>query len=279
MNIDNNLLQQVIAVATAAGDKIMSIYNRKGDFNITLKPDHSPLTEADLAANRTIINGLSTIDANTPILTEETGGPNFSVRRHWTCYWLVDPLDGTKEFINRNDEFTVNIALIQSGVPILGVVYVPVTGVIYTGLQGHGAYKVVQGARGETQPIAVRSLKNRIDNGLPIDIVTSHHHGTAEVDALCMLIEQHLAPIKKRSMGSSLKICLVAEGQADLYPRFGLTSEWDTAAAQAIVEAAGGHVVDHDLKPLRYNQKENMLNPPFYVMGDEIEHWQKHLSS
>jgi 3'(2'), 5'-bisphosphate nucleotidase len=270
LDIDKGLLDQVVVIAKAAGEKILSVYNRAGDIDVMTKDDDSPLTEADLAANQCLVDGLSAISADIPVLTEESGLPDFSERQQWSRYWLVDPLDGTKEFINRNGEFTVNVALIEGGTPVLGVVYVPVLDTLYSGIAGVGAW---QSTGDEAVEISVRTVASRTEQGLPVEVVGSRRHGAEAVDTLCAEIQKQLGPVENKSVGSSLKLCLVAAGQADLYPRLGLTSEWDTAAAQAVVEAAGGLVLDDQLQPLRYNQKESILNPYFYVVGDSLEVW------
>ena len=186
----------------------------------------------------------------------------------------------TKEFIKRNGEFTVNVALIDNGVPVLGVVYVPVLGITYAGLEGQGAWKIEQGQGQEKeQAIAVRTVASRQQAGLPVELVASRSHGADEVVALMDRVADVLGPVETKNMGSSLKLCLVAEGQADLYPRLALTSEWDTAAAQAVVEAAGGKVVDTDFNILSYNTKDDILNPFFYVIGDTDYDWQKLLQA
>ncbi len=272
--LNKALLNDVIAIACAAGDIILSVYQQSADFQINTKGDDTPVTEADIAANDCITRALSSLSPNTPILSEESGLPEFSVRRNWSRYWLVDPLDGTKEFIARNGEFTVNIALIEHGVPVLGVVYVPVTGVVYAGLQGVGAYRVV---RGQVESITVRTLTGRGTKDLPIEVVTSRHHGASAIVEHCAHIKQAIGEVVCKPMGSSLKLCLIAAGEADLYPRSGPTSEWDTAAAQAVVEAAGGNVVDHAFDSLRYNQKESIINPEFYVLGKDLLLWRQAL--
>jgi len=207
-----------------------------------------------------------------PILSEESTLPGWDVRRNWQRYWIVDPLDGTKEFIKRSGEFTVNIALVDNGVPVLGVVYVPVSGVTYAGIAGQGAWKY---ELGNETAIKTRRVATRKANGLPVEVVASRNHGAEEVNALMDRVGAELGEVATKNMGSSLKLCLVAEGEADLYPRLALTSEWDTAAAQAVVEAAGGKVIDADFNILRYNTKENILNPFFHVIGDPSFDWER----
>jgi len=258
----SKLLDDVVAIAREAGERILEVYNRD-DFDVEKKGDDSPLTAADLAAHRTIVAALETLTPDIPVHSEESQGITWEMRRDWQRYWLVDPLDGTKEFIKRNGEFTVNIALMENGAPVMGVVHVPVLGVTYLGGVGVGAFKEEKGAR---QPIRVRPLQ------APVVMVASRSHGADKLGALETLINEQLGDVELANMGSSLKLCLVAEGKADIYPRLAPTSEWDTAAAHAVVTAAGGVVVNTAFETLRYN-KEDILNPFFLVLGDSIEKW------
>ncbi len=265
-------LDQVVQLAIAAGDLILEVYQRDTDVETQYKIDQTPLTEADLASHRYLLKHLSQLYPAVPILSEEGQLPTYGIRSQWSRYWLIDPLDGTKEFINRNGEFTVNIALIDEGRPVLGVVYVPVTGVIYKALNKGGKGDTALRAHKE-KPLKVevlqsQSIQQRVEGKQAIRLVTSRHHGKEGLALLAERIRQRFGTVTELSIGSSLKICLVAAGEADLYPRFGPTSEWDTAAAQAIVEAAGGSVVDSQLQLLRYNQKDSILNPDFFVLGD-----------
>jgi len=259
-----SLLDSVVRLAHAAGEKILAIYN--SDFAIEHKEDRSPLTEADLASHHVIVAGLRGLTPGVPVLSEESSALPYAQRSLWQRYWLVDPLDGTKEFIKRNGEFTVNIALIDGGVPVLGVVHVPVSGVTYLACRGHGSFK--QEAGREPHLIRVRKLPDG-----PIMVVGSRSH---RGDSLNIFLE-NLGAHEMVGMGSSLKLCLVAEGAADIYPRLGPTSEWDTAAAQCVVEQAGGHVTDTDMQPLRYNTKDSLLNPYFLVFGDDSRDWSGYL--
>ena len=260
----NTRAQTLLAIAKAAGDAILEIYRQ--DFAVEHKGDESPLTAADLASHRMIAQGLAELEPDTPLLSEEGADIPFEQRRGWSRYWLIDPLDGTREFVKRNGEFTVNIALIEHGVPTLGVVHVPVSGVSYVGIRGEGAWKI--DADGNATDIRVDPKHQR-----PVRVAGSRSHAG---DSLRRFLER-LGEHQIVSMGSSLKLCLVAEGNADIYPRLGPTSEWDTAAAQAVVEAAGGRVTDTELQPLRYNTKESLLNPHFLVFGDQQEDWGRFL--
>ncbi|MDX1461331.1 MAG: 3'(2'),5'-bisphosphate nucleotidase CysQ [Xanthomonadales bacterium] len=246
-------------IAQRAGRRIMDIY--ADDFEIQHKADRSPLTEADLRAHRSICRDLASHDPETPVMSEESNGVTWDQRRSWARYYLVDPLDGTREFVNRNGEFTVNIALIEHHLPILGVVHVPVTGITYAGAPGYGAWRQDRDQRLE--------ISTRVPAARPPVVAGSRSHANPDLAARL----DKLGPHRFVSMGSSLKFCLVAEGTADFYPRFGPTSEWDTAAAQAIVEAAGGQVVTLDGAPLRYNMSAEILNPHFLVFGDPGGGW------
>ncbi|WP_088332236.1 3'(2'),5'-bisphosphate nucleotidase CysQ [Lacimicrobium sp. SS2-24] len=254
------LAEQVTDIAHRAGDAIMNIYAR--DFDVAKKDDKSPLTEADLAAHHIIVDGLNAI-SDLPVLSEESAHIAWDERREWSQYWLVDPLDGTKEFIKKNGEFTVNIALIEQGEPVLGVVYAPALNVTYVGVVGEQAQRIQSD---KTEPLKPA----RHQDGETWKVVGSRSHQSPQIQSL---LEQLPGETELVAMGSSLKLCLVAEGKAHLYPRLGPTSEWDTAAAHAIVIAAGARVVELDADkpltqqntPLRYNQKESLLNPYFLV--------------
>jgi len=258
------LLAQVVSIARDAAAAILAIYDT--NFSVAQKDDKSPLTAADMAANRVITEGLKNITPTVPVLSEESASVPFAERRKWYQYWLVDPLDGTREFVKRNGEFTVNIALINDQSPVLGVIWVPVTGVCYFACRGHGAFKQEHG--GEPQRIHVRPRPS--DNTV---VAGSRSHADKSLDGFMTKIGAH----ELVSMGSSLKSCLVAEGKADIYPRLGPTSEWDTGAAQSIVEEAGGHMTNLQLEPIRYNSKESVLNPSFLVYGDATVDWKSYL--
>lgn len=259
-----------MALAVDAGKNILSFYRRGVPLPVITKQDHSPVTEADFSAHRVLVAGLPDLLA-IPVLSEESEPPSLDVRAHWDRYWLVDPLDGTREFLAGNDEFTVNIALVESGIPILGVIYVPVTGIGYAGGPGLGAFKYENQRWTEIQ---VRTMAQRRLLAEPFRLVTSRRHGVQAVEQLAGRLENALGDVVVREVGSSLKFCLVAEGCADLYPRFAPTSEWDTAAGQAILEAAGGNVMGLDFQPLSYNSKPDFINPFFYGLGGRDFAWQ-----
>lgn len=256
----NSLAQTVLRIAKEAGDKIMAIY--ENDFAIYEKQDTSPLTEADLAAHNVIVDAL-TAESDLPILSEESADISWDERKQWQSYWLVDPLDGTKEFIKKNGEFTVNIALIEKGRPTMGIVYAPALNKSYVGIVGEGAWTEING---EFAPItATKHSGNDVWK-----IVGSRSHQSPEIQNLLAQLDGETELV---AMGSSLKLCLVAEGEAHLYPRLGPTSEWDTGAAHAVAIAAGAKVtvldpanpLDSNAEDLTYNQKESVLNPFFLV--------------
>jgi len=257
-------IQHINQIARDAGDAILQVYAQ--DFEVEEKADRSPLTQADMASHRLIEAALGQLTPEIPVLSEESASIPYAQRKQWQRYWLIDPLDGTREFVKRNGEFTVNIALIDDGYPVMGVVHVPVTGVTYFGDTLAGAFR--QEVHGEPVPIQVTR-----PCASPMRVAGSRSHAG---DSLVQFLKK-LPAHEMVSMGSSLKLCLVAEGKADIYPRLGPTSEWDTAAAQAVVEAAGGQVTDTDLRRLAYNQKDSLLNPYFLVFGDDTIDWKSYL--
>ncbi len=256
----SRLATAAVAIARRAGAEIMDVYG-SGDFGETTKSDDSPLTQADLRAHRAIVAGLEALSPALPVLSEESVEIPYETRRQWSRYWLVDPLDGTKEFLSRNGEFTVNIALIDNQEAVLGVVYVPARDTMYWGVVGQGAHR--QDSQGVT------AIHAQSTTSTPVRVVGSRSHRGDSLDAFL----DKIGPYELIPVGSALKLCMVAEGSADVYPRLGLTSEWDTAAAHAVVSAAGGTVVQADGSALRYNAKENILNPYFLVYADGTRDW------
>ncbi len=264
MNL-KELIDPIVDLAADAGKAILEVYAT--DFDVQEKGDASPLTQADLASHLCIVAGLTALTPEIPIISEEEGLPSFEERGQWSRYWLIDPLDGTKEFVNRNGEFTVNIALVDGHRPIFGVVHVPVQDKTYIGCQGHGAELRDAGTS--------TSIRVAEASSSPVRIVGSRSHRGSSLDAFLDKVgESDMLP-----MGSSLKFCVVADGRADVYPRLGPTSEWDTAAAQAVVEQAGGKVLELDGKPLSYNAKSDILNPWFVVIGPTDIDWLALLTS
>lgn len=262
------LIQAVIDIAIAAGSSILDVYEQVHAPAVTLKEDNSPITEADRRAHTLITERLAALTPDLPILSEESAAVAFATRNTWTSYWLVDPLDGTKEFIKRNGEFTVNIAYIEQGKAVLGVVHVPVTGTTYSGSLETGAF--VQPRDGKTRPIRTAPM-HTISPG--VRVVASRSHGDTALRKVLHHLQNRFAEVDVVSMGSSLKLCLLAEGKADLYPRLAPTSEWDTAAAHAILAAAGGEIVTTGFEPLRYNTRDSLLNPNFIALADTSYDW------
>ena len=254
------LREPAIALAEAAGRAVMSVYAR--DFAVGRKDDRSPLTEADLASHRLLVAGLEALTPDIPVLSEESAALDPAVRRGWPRLWLVDPLDGTREFIKKNGEFCVCIALIERGAPVLGLVHAPSTGVTWSALAGAGAWRREGG--GNDVALAARDAP---PSGLRVAASRSH------LDPRTAALLERLPDAERVSMGSALKFGLLAEGRLDLYPRFGPTSEWDTAAGQCLVEAVGGAVVDLDGHPLRYNGRDTLLNGDFIALRDPSLPW------
>ncbi|UTW46729.1 3'(2'),5'-bisphosphate nucleotidase CysQ [bacterium SCSIO 12696] len=254
-------LEQLEPLMQQASAAALAVYEQRDRWQVTAKSDDSPVTAADLAAHKVLVEGLPKI-ADIPVLSEESDITPFLERCRWQRYWLVDPLDGTKEFINGNGEFTVNVALIEVGRPVLGVVSVPVSGDVYMGADGIGATK-------NQKPIHCRQL----EAGQIPKVVASRRHGSEEGRQALANIEAYFGEVELVQVGSSLKFCLIAEGNADCYPRFAPTCEWDTAAAQAVLEAAGGKVLGLDGKALGCNQKDSLLNPFFVGVGAGATPW------
>jgi len=244
----------LIPIVDRAGEAILKVYD--GGFSVQHKEDDSPLTLADLESQRVILEALTALTPDIPILSEESAQAPWDERRQWRELWVVDPLDGTREFVKRNGEFTVNIALVVDHEPVLGIVAAPACGLLYWGATGLGAFSRHRGAA--ERPIRVSTPPD------PLRIVGSRSHVSPDTAAYLARLRPHVMT----SIGSSLKFCLVAEGNADLYPRFGPTSEWDTAAGQALLEAAGGHVTRLDGHRLRYNCRASVLNGDFIAFSD-----------
>ena len=261
-----NFEKRLITLARDASSAILDIYET--DFYVETKTDSSPLTLADTAAHKIIVKGLRELTPDIPIISEEAVLPEFSERSKWPMYWLVDPLDGTKEFVNRNGEFTVNIALIAENVPLVGVVCVPVQDRTYVGNTSTMEARVY-GAAGERQVKSRRFSENPTE----IKVVASRSHVSNELRAYLKSIDEIFSGVETISMGSSLKLCALADAEADIYPRLGPTSEWDIAAAHAVLVAAGGQIYVSDGSPLTYNMKEDILNPNFIAVGDSSFSW------
>ncbi|TDK21698.1 3'(2'),5'-bisphosphate nucleotidase [Luteimonas aestuarii] len=258
--VDAALREGVIAIARDAAAAILRVY--ESDFDVERKADASPLTEADLASHRCIVSGLAALTPDIPVLSEESAHAiAASERRGWRRLWVVDPLDGTREFVKRNGEFCINIALVEDGAPVFGLILAPVGGALWHGAPGVGAWR----RDGDDE----RAIAARVPATSPLRVAASRSH----LDPRTAALMQRIGDTQAVGMGSALKFCLLAEGGMDVYPRFAPTSEWDTAAGQAIVVAAGGAVLDPQGRPLRYNQRDTLLNGDFIALGDASLPW------
>ncbi len=261
----SELLPSIIAISEQAGAAIMAIYNQPERWNLQQKADNSPLTAADLAAHQLIEHALQQLTATIPVLSEESD--DVSQRHTWSRLWLVDPLDGTKEFVARTNDFTVNIALIVENKPILGVLHAPAYGVTYYAAEGLGAWMIDQDQQ-------VRRLVTAELPIIPRILLSRRHQGQEEAQTLAN-IATTFGDYTVLHVGSAFKMCRIAEGAADFYPRFGATMEWDTAAAQILLTEAGGLLVDQQGQPLRYNCRETLTNGAFFVIGEkkQLSQW------
>jgi 3'(2'), 5'-bisphosphate nucleotidase len=269
--VENIQLIDLLKISLDAGKEILQVYER--DFNVESKEDQSPLTLADKKSHETITKGLSSLYPDIPVLSEEGKSISYDTRKEWNYLWLVDPLDGTKEFIKKNAEFTVNIALIEEGNPVVGIIYAPVLDTVYFAKKGVGSYKLEKASTAGVQDdseLVSASVRLPLETTKEkVSVVASRSHLSPETEEYINQIKEKYGEVDITSAGSSLKLCLVAEGKADVYPRFAPTMEWDTAAGQAIVEQAIGRVVKEDGEPLTYN-KESLLNPWFIAMKKEF---------
>ena len=256
-------IEPVLQLARDAGAAIMQVYVQ--DFSVEHKDDFSPLTAADMAAHHLIVDGLQRLTPDIPVLSEESASIAWAERQTWQRYWLVDPLDGTREFVKKNGEFTVNIALIEAGIPVFGVVYAPALDELHYGIRDVGAF-ICDGV--SRVPVASRRPATA-----PLNVAGSRSH----MDARSAAAIERMGEVSLLGMGSSLKFCRMSEARLDVYPRFAPTSEWDTAAGQCVLEAAGGVVLTLDGKPLRYNSKDSLLNPDFLALGDPDLPWREWL--
>jgi len=259
LNLDS-MIQHLLEISKLAGDKILDVYD--GDFDVTIKDDLSPLTDADRKSNQIITEKLELLYPEIPILSEEGEKIDFSDRKKWSLFWLIDPLDGTKEFVKRNGEFTVNIALISEGHPIAGVVYAPVSSTYWYGAKDIGSYKI----KGESTPVQI-NVENNIEH--PIKIVSSRSHPSPKLQTYLDRFDNH----EILGMGSSLKICLVADGTAHIYPRLGPTMEWDSGAGHAVLKFAGGYMTDTTTGDELIYNKEILKNPDFICYGSKIKEY------
>ena len=258
----NNLLLQVCNIALNAGEEILKYYIE--DIEVTHKDDSSPLTKADLASNKIIMNALRKLDRTIPILSEESL-VEWNERKNWTKYWLVDPLDGTKEFIKKNGEFTVNIALVEKNNPILGVIFAPAKSLIYFAQKGYGSFTIDTSV--ELKNLDEATQISVLKQSDPVRIIGSRSHSN---NSFATWVNEKFPNAQIIQAGSSLKFCLIADGNADIYPRFGPTSEWDIAAGHIILNEAGGKILTLSNKEIKYNKKESLLNSEFIASNNAI---------
>lgn len=260
IRVTPDLCETVIAIAREAGQAILDVY--RGDFQVRYKDDGSPVTAADEQANRVIAAGLARLTPDLPILSEEAVQQPWESRRHWSSYWLVDPLDGTREFVRRSDQFSVNIALIHQGAAVFAVIQSPVEDCLWYAQRGEQAY------RRDGQKDTV--LRTRIPARAPLRVITSRSAHGPDTDAMIA----RMGAVERLVEGSSLKYCRIAQGEADVYPRHGATCEWDTAAGQCVLQAAGGDVLALATgKPFRYNRRPTLVNGAFVALGDPALPW------
>ncbi len=268
------IIPALVRLAREAGEEILDVYER--DFSVEYKDDRSPLTEADNRSNALIVKGLKELNEDIPILSEEEANIEYERRKDWRLFWLVDPLDGTKEFIKRNGEFTINIALVSEGLPVFGLIYIPVKRVLYLGGSWIGGiYRLMMGDIKDYSVDVLFDDSNRVykkedDHHNGIVVVGSRSHASDKLKDFVERLGKKYHSVEFVSAGSALKFCLIAEGKADLYPRFGPTMEWDTAAGHAIVSVIGARVLRADtLEELDYN-KVSLKNPDFIVIKKEL---------
>jgi 3'(2'), 5'-bisphosphate nucleotidase len=257
-------LEPLTQLCLRAGDAIAAFYHAPERLEATTKSDSTPLTAADLAAHEILVRGLAPLGL--PVLSEESAALELCKRRDWRRYWLVDPLDGTREFLERTGEFTINIALVEDHKAVLGVIAVPLQGRIYLGGAGEGAWLR---EAGQWRALPART----VDSAGPLTVLTSRRHRGEQLDACLADVQRLGRAVQRCYVGSALKFCQLAAGEADFYPRFSPCSEWDTAAGQALLEGAGGAVIDLQGQALSYNRRESLLNPHFYAMADARAQW------
>ena len=258
------LIDPLLGLCLEAGEAICRHYHAPGTTDYEMKGDDSPLTQADLESHDILEEGLRALDPSLPILSEESTEEALAGRRDWRRYWLVDPLDGTKEFIGGTGEFTINIALVDDHAPVLGVLYIPLQRRAYVGIPGVQACCYSRERGWQAQPLAVRPL----EQGRPLVVHASRRHVGPRLQGCLEWLGEHWGPVTRRNSGSALKFCQLAEGGGDFYPRFSPCCEWDTAAGQAVLEAAGGAILGMDGRPLRYNCRDSLLSPHFYAIAD-----------
>lgn len=263
--------QPLLELCASAGEEIAAIYRSPEAVAVERKDDNSPITIADQRSNSILLAGLTEFGDGYPILSEESNMPEWRERAQWQRYWLVDPLDGTREFVSRTGDFTINIALVSNHQPVLGMIYLPLERVAYFGVPGWGALRLEGGESFSLEP-RVADVESEL-------IATNRRHRGEAMDSCLGRLGEVFSQVSRQYVGSALKFCHLSEGRADIYPRFSPCSEWDTAAGQALLEAVGGQVVDMQFRPLHYNSRASTINPYFYAMADAEFPWQAVLTA
>jgi len=261
-----SLVPSLLHLCRAAGEAILGHYHGSGAGHYRSKADDSPLTRADLAAHRVLLEGLSTLEPLLPVLSEESVAPPPVTRRAWPAYWLVDPLDGTREYLDRTGDFTINIALVERHRPVLGLIHAPLPGLSYAGVPGAGARVYRAGVDGTGAPVSLATRP--LQAGRPLVSLVGRRHRGPQLRRVHDWLAHHWAAVERCHRGGAIKFCLLAEGRADVYARFSPCSEWDVAAGQALLEAAGGRVLGMDGEPLRYNRRNSLESPHFIAVAD-----------
>lgn len=261
-----HLVTPLLELCREAGELICGHYHAPGVTEFESKEDASPVTQADLESHALLQVGLRTLTPEMPVLSEESPPSALQERRQWQRYWLVDPLDGTKEFIAGTGEFTINIALIEDHQPVLGILYLPLERAAYVGIPGVGAHCYRQQDKGDWLRLALSARP--LEVGRELTVLASRRHKNGQLEACMAWLRERWGPVARLNSGSALKFCQLAEGVGDFYPRFSPCCEWDTAAGQALLEAAGGCLLGMDGKPLRYNCSDSLLSPHFYAIAD-----------
>ncbi|MCR9106577.1 MAG: 3'(2'),5'-bisphosphate nucleotidase CysQ [Gammaproteobacteria bacterium] len=262
----SSLITPLLALCRDASAAICEHYDSSESGDFQAKGDDSPLTHADLDSDRILQQGLHRLTPMLPVLSEESSALDLEHRQEWLRYWLIDPLDGTREFLSRSGEFTINIALVDEHRPVLGLIHLPLTGQTYLGIPGQGAWLYGPGAKAQSSAVALAT--RRLVAGEPLLVLSSKRHRGASLQGCLDWLTAHWGPIERINSGSALKFCQMAMGQGDLYPRYARCCEWDTAAGQALVEAAGGAVLGTDGLPLRYNTRDSLYSPSFHAIAD-----------
>lgn len=259
--------EPLIDLCHRASAAIVELYRSEVSPTVTFKADTSPVTAADHRSHRILVEGLQQLTPGWPILSEEQSMPSFKQRRQWQRYWLIDPLDGTREFLRRTGDFTINVALIEQGVAVMGLIAVPLTHAVYLGVPGQGA-RCFQ-ADGDVQSLSVRPVQPDV-----VRVLSGGRHRNQALNRCGDQLQRIFGAVEHLKAGSALKFCQLAEGLGDIYPRFSPCCEWDTAAGQALLEAAGGRLVDLHFNPLRYNTQASVYSPHFYALGGQNVDWQ-----